>query len=299
MQLYKGIEAPIHDKSFVIKEEGLYVFGGKNEFGDVMNTLRVLKIGQKPLKWITPETKGQPPAPRFQHVFVHFPRLNALIVHGGRNDRANLSAGEQGILADISLLYLDSLEWVTVAMYGAAKNPRFAHCAGVFGTKLAIFGGMNFTCYMDSGIEIVEFDERIVTELRKSENAEKKMGPESILQLSSGVDAMLLSKGKTQTSSEKVLHPNINGKTYLPVPRKDELKLALKDAQCEEDQNGEASSPKKNLMHEAIRSSFRKATLARTMMKVRTLAPITLDSSPSNIMDIRDALKAKIHAENK
>lgn len=45
VQLYKGLEGEVALKNPAIKEEGLYVFGGRNEFGDIINTLRILKIG--------------------------------------------------------------------------------------------------------------------------------------------------------------------------------------------------------------------------------------------------------------
>jgi hypothetical protein len=38
-----------------IKEEGIYVFGGRLSNGEATNKLRILKLGQKPLKWIIPE----------------------------------------------------------------------------------------------------------------------------------------------------------------------------------------------------------------------------------------------------
>lgn len=36
---------PIH-KSYIIKEEGVYVFGGKNEEGKARGDLKILKIGK-------------------------------------------------------------------------------------------------------------------------------------------------------------------------------------------------------------------------------------------------------------
>ena len=44
VQLYK-MESNPNDDLPKIKEEGLYVFGGRNEFGEINNTLRILKTG--------------------------------------------------------------------------------------------------------------------------------------------------------------------------------------------------------------------------------------------------------------
>ena len=46
IQLYKGMEGAASERQPTIKEEGLYFFGGKNEFGEILNTLRILKIGE-------------------------------------------------------------------------------------------------------------------------------------------------------------------------------------------------------------------------------------------------------------
>lgn len=35
---------------------GIYFFGGINAKGDEVNTLHILKPGQKPVKWIVPTT---------------------------------------------------------------------------------------------------------------------------------------------------------------------------------------------------------------------------------------------------
>ena len=44
--------------------EGLYIFGGRNEFAEANNDLRILKIAETPMKFIKAATKGIPPAPR-------------------------------------------------------------------------------------------------------------------------------------------------------------------------------------------------------------------------------------------
>ena len=55
-----------------IKEEGIYIFGGKNNKGQVLNKLKILKLGTKPVKMIFPETHGIAPSPRFSHSMNYF-----------------------------------------------------------------------------------------------------------------------------------------------------------------------------------------------------------------------------------
>ena len=47
IQLYKGMEASCPSKGPIIKEEGLYFFGGRNEFGEFLNNIMILKIGSR------------------------------------------------------------------------------------------------------------------------------------------------------------------------------------------------------------------------------------------------------------
>lgn len=201
----------------IIKEEGLYIFGGKDEFGAVLNTLRILKLGQKPLKWIVPETVGQPPAPRYQHTMNYYEALNCIIIYGGRNDRAKF-------LGDISVLYLENLTWMTAVVYGNAIQPRFSHCAAVIGSKLCVFGGMNFRSYLGSDVEIIELDQGTAIERYRE-------GNDFLIKK----DHLLPDIGKKVTYKDDILtnllpreeeHHQISSNvvSFLPLPTKEELK---------------------------------------------------------------------------
>ena len=45
LDLYKIGEHKNNDKTYIIKEEGVYFFGGKGEDGAATNNLKILKIG--------------------------------------------------------------------------------------------------------------------------------------------------------------------------------------------------------------------------------------------------------------
>lgn len=43
-----------------IREKGIYIFGGKSKYSEQNNNLRVIKIGKKPLEFITLKCEGKP-----------------------------------------------------------------------------------------------------------------------------------------------------------------------------------------------------------------------------------------------
>ena len=119
--------------SNLIKEKGIYIFGGKSkEEGGLSNQLWILITGKKPMEWVQPETKGKPPSPRFFHSMNYYEKGNFLIVHGGRND----SMSDSSALND-TYLFDKSI---------------------IFGNKLIIVGGMNNNNYLGSTLFIINLD---------------------------------------------------------------------------------------------------------------------------------------------
>ena len=94
-------------KSFVVQEEGIYIFGGKNEKGKVKNKMVILRLDEnyQPLEWKTPEVKGSAPAARFHHSMSLYLPLTSLLIYGGRNDRT----GE--VFSDFWLFSLRTMEY--------------------------------------------------------------------------------------------------------------------------------------------------------------------------------------------
>ena len=146
-------------KKKVMKEKGLFIFGGKNkEDGGLSNQLWILLIGRKPLEWIKPETKGRPPAPRYFHTMNFYERGNYLIIHGGRND----SVSENSALNDTYLLNLENFEWIKAILYSDKENfeilCRCGHQSITFIDKLIILGGMNNNNYLGCSLFVVNLD---------------------------------------------------------------------------------------------------------------------------------------------
>ena len=143
----------------LIKEKGIYVFGGKSkEEGGISNQLWILVTGKKPLEWILPNTKGKPPSPRYSHSMSFYERGNFLIIHGGRND----SISDNIALNDTYLFDLENLEWMKVELYSGMKDfkvlNRCGHQSMIYLDKLIIVGGMNNNNYLGSSLMIINMD---------------------------------------------------------------------------------------------------------------------------------------------
>ena len=143
----------------LIKEKGIYVFGGKSkEEGGISNQLWILVTGKKPLEWIQPNTKGKPPSPRYFHSMSFYERGNFLIIHGGRND----SISDNIALNDTYLFDLENFEWLKVELYSGMKDfkvlNRCGHQSMIYLDKLIIVGGMNNNNYLGSSLMIINMD---------------------------------------------------------------------------------------------------------------------------------------------
>ena len=62
-----------HRVEHLIREEGIYLFGGRNRRSEVLGTLYILKLGNKKNKnyWMEPKTLGKGPWHRYQHSMVN------------------------------------------------------------------------------------------------------------------------------------------------------------------------------------------------------------------------------------
>jgi hypothetical protein len=143
----------------LIKEKGIYIFGGKmKEEGGLSNQLWILITGKKKLEWMQPQTKGKPPTPRYFHSMSFYEKGNFLIIHGGRNDLMS----ESSALNDTYIFDLENFDWLKVELYSEIRGfkvlNRCGHQSVIYSNKLIIVGGMNNNNYLGSSLLIVNLD---------------------------------------------------------------------------------------------------------------------------------------------
>lgn len=137
-----------------IKENGLYIFGGKNK--KISNDMWLLKIGKKPLEWIKLFTFGKQPCPRYLCSMNFFEKGNFIVIHGGKT----MINDEKFALNDTYLFELYRYQWIKVD-YGEKEKivrPRCSHCSVIFRNKLYIFGGINEKSFNGSNFFIINLD---------------------------------------------------------------------------------------------------------------------------------------------
>jgi hypothetical protein len=143
----------------LIKEKGIYIFGGKmKEEGGLSNQLWILITGKKTLEWVQPLTKGKTPTPRYFHSMSFYEKGNFLIIHGGRNDLMS----ESSALNDTYIFDLENFDWLKVELYSEIRGfkvlNRCGHQSVIYSNKLIIVGGMNNNNYLGSSLLIVNLD---------------------------------------------------------------------------------------------------------------------------------------------
>ena len=198
-----------------IKEEGIYVFGGMNDHQIVFNRLKILKLGCYPLKWIEPETKGEPPLPCYLHSMNFYQDLNIIIIYGGRND----SNHDEPILSDVCVLNVFNLCWSKVSLFGLGNVPKCSHASTIVGSKLVVFGGYTLQEYIPSDVYILELNQDISKHfIEKNRFNLDKDGNDLDESINSGMKTLDLKK-----EPNKFLRPirNANWSTYLPIPGED------------------------------------------------------------------------------
>lgn len=155
---------------YYIKQEGVYMFGGKNDLDEALNKLWVFKVkinhkstrddpqglnslGEPEFTVIHPATQGKLPPPRYNHTMDFSRTSNSLIVAGGRDDKI------RKIYNDLYMLQLHSMNWVRATVGDHSIVPKkFRHSSMCFGTQLLIFGGLDHKYKIHKFFTLIEYD---------------------------------------------------------------------------------------------------------------------------------------------
>jgi len=148
-----------------ITQQGFYVFGGRDEEGGVLNTLKILTFGRGKDKsmmfWNHPIIKGNAPQARYGHSMVLYKSLSLLIIYGGKND-GPARGKEEIYFNDICILNLELMSWMPIANYGKPLEiPRYHHAAAICGSKMMIFGGLEPSQFARDSVTYIELSKKI------------------------------------------------------------------------------------------------------------------------------------------
>jgi hypothetical protein len=149
----------------LIKYEGFYMFGGKNEHGETLDSLYVIDVkenrqnGHVEFSIFKPKMKGKVPPARHGHTLDYVPRLGIVVIYGGRDD-SNAAAP---ILSDIWIITLHNMEYREVQVGGhVLPIPRCSHASYINGTQLIISGGLGEGFKYLKDIQKIELDQSLV-----------------------------------------------------------------------------------------------------------------------------------------
>lgn len=166
-ELYKSSEVPISRSSFnKVKIEGVYFFGGIDQFNNNYSDIKILKVGKRPCEWITPRIDGRPPKPRNSACLVFYEDINLLILHGGKN----LNNLYSEVFSDIWVLDLEKMIWYLAKTEGE-KIKRSNFTMGIIKNQLLIFGGMNEFSLIGSDVLNINVD--LVTKYEEKQQERK------------------------------------------------------------------------------------------------------------------------------
>ena len=136
-----------------IQYEGIYLFGGQNEYGHCTNDVYVIQRG-KPLSIVKPDIQGEGPKPRCQCSMNFFEKLNVLIIHGGRNEYEPTGP----FFNDFFFLDVERMLWIRLDYNDIDVSPRGGHSAGIIDNDLVIFGGFNDKHFLKSDLMVCNLD---------------------------------------------------------------------------------------------------------------------------------------------
>ena len=122
-----------------VKYEGIYMFGGEEESKDgsveVINQMRILRLGRRTLAWNIVKLKGIAPRPRKRSKMVFYKEFSALFLYGGCNKSEYFN--------DLFMADLTNLQWLAVNLNGDLLPEMMGHNMELIGDAILIFGGSN------------------------------------------------------------------------------------------------------------------------------------------------------------
>ena len=167
---------PIYDDEFTRKNCGMYIFGGMNDSGNVLNDLYLLqhvkkntKTDKNILKIIKVDSTGRPPISRYCHSMALCGKL--LVIVGGRNDSLFVGSNQSSV-NEIAAINITVWRWEIIDVVGMIPNSCWGLASVSMGTRLICFGGMNLNSFSSNELWVMETNQDLIDgfETKKREN---------------------------------------------------------------------------------------------------------------------------------
>ena len=136
---------------------GVYIFGGENERGDLKNDMYIIVIGSKPCKVYKPKIDGIPPEPRMSCGMEFILSYDFIIIHGGTGLNSR-------VLNDIMILNTESFNWIRpIFDFSGEGSPkelisRTEHEIFFYRGRIYILGGRDLENYLKMNFECIQFE---------------------------------------------------------------------------------------------------------------------------------------------
>ena len=134
--------------------EGVYIFGGQNEKGDLNNNIIIITIGKKPCQVIKPKIDGIPPKPRMCCKMEFISNYDFVIIHGG--------IGINNVIYnDIMILNTQNFNWITPIFDNELNKElitRTEHSLFFYLDKIYILGGRDQDNFLKMDFECVSLE---------------------------------------------------------------------------------------------------------------------------------------------
>ena len=166
----------IFDEDFTRKNSGIYLFGGKNDAGVVLNDLfciqpvkKVSRTDKNLVKIFKIEPAGKLPVARHGHSAGVCGKF--LVVVGGRNDSL-YSKSKQSSVDEVAAFNFVCCRWEVVEVCGNIPPSVWGMASASTGSKLLCFGGMSLSSFATNDLWVLETNQDTIEgfENRRREN---------------------------------------------------------------------------------------------------------------------------------
>ena len=194
--------------------EGIYVFGGRDEIGKSSAILWRYRLFSNPWYLDKVHTMGIGPSGRYGHSLNYLPTIHSLIVYGGEDSPT--------FFGDLFMYSLNIGHWIDIkftSKYKPQPRSRFT-CTEVSDGKvdrIYILGGVASDNFLGGNIECVEFDENLYSKI-VFQTKENSLSRKS----SQDKDKVLIDCNELYDKKKRYVNDRIKvfkrSNYYLPIP---------------------------------------------------------------------------------